>query len=330
MATLPKAPKPVPVAPTAEEWHAMSEPARLRLLLEVIDALSDPAITMSEGRPHKKAKSRAADKLGLYFGSIGKVVYVAEEMAVLYPGEPGFTPDIMAVLDVPEPEDDQRMAWVVVEEKKGLDLVIEILHRGDRKKDLEDNVARYARLGIPEYFVYDRLRQRVVGYRLPALGAGKYQPIIPQFGRYHSQVLGLDLAVEHGQLRIFHGMAELFGSDELIGRLKGMVEDLEFRADQTAAQIEQAQAQIEQAQAQAEQAQAQAEQAQAQVEAAAAGVRATLLALLEARGLPCADDVRARVLGCADLPVLQRWLLRGATARSAEEALAGEDSTATR
>jgi hypothetical protein len=73
MATLPKppvpAPKTVPVAPTAEAWQAMSEPARLRLLLEVIDALSDPAITMSEGRPHKKAKSRAADKLGLYFGS---------------------------------------------------------------------------------------------------------------------------------------------------------------------------------------------------------------------------------------------------------------------
>jgi Uma2 family endonuclease len=321
MATFPKppvpAPKTVPVAPTAEAWQAMSEPARLRLLLEVIDALSDPAITMSEGRPHKKAKSRAADKLGLYFGSIGKVVYLAEEMAVLYPGEPAFTPDIPAVLDVPEPEDDPRMAWVVMDEKKGLDLVIEVLHHGDRKKDLEDNVARYARLGIPEYFVYDRLRQRVVGYRLPVSGGGKYQPIIPQFGRYHSQVLELDLAVEHGQLRIFHGMAELFGSDELIGRLKGMVEDLESRADQAAAQVEQAQAQ-------AEQAQAQAEQAQAQVEAAVAGVRSTLLALLEARGLPCTDDVRARVLGCVDLPVLERWLLRAVTARSAEEVIAGE------
>lgn len=298
MATYPKrpAPKAVPVTPTAEVWGAMSESARQRLVLEVLDALSDPAIAMSEGRPHKKAKSRAADKLGLYFSSIGKVVYLAEEMAVMYPGEPAFTPDILAVLDVPTPEDDERMAWVVVEEKRGLDLVIEVLHRGDRKKDLEDNVVRYARLGIPEYFVYDRLRQRVVGHRLPEAGADRYQPIIPQFGRYHSQVLGLDLAVEHGQLRIFHGMAELFGSEELIGRLKGMVEDLAARADQSTAQVE----------------------------AAVAGVRATLFALLEARGLPCADDVRARVAGCAELPVLQRWLLRAATASSAEEAIAGE------
>jgi Uma2 family endonuclease len=272
----------------------MSEPARMRFVLEVIDALSDPAIAMSEGRQHRKAKSRATDKLGLYFSSIGKVVYLAEEMAVIYPGEPVFTPDILAALDVPEPEDDPRMAWVVAEEKKGLDLVIEVLHRGDRKKDLEDNVARYARLGIPEYFVYDRLRQRVVGYRLPEPGAGKYEPIIPQFGRYHSQVLGLDLAVEHGQLRIFHGMSELFGSDELIGRLKGMVEDLSTRADQAAAQIEEG----------------------------VAGARATLLAVLEARGLPCPDDVRTQILACAELPVLHRWLLRAATARSAEEAIA--------
>jgi hypothetical protein len=250
------------------------------------------------------------DTLGLHFGSIGRVIYLAEEMAVLNPGEDVFVPDILAVTDVPQPDDDPRMAWVVVEEGKGLDLVIEVLHHGDRKKDLEENVERYAGLGIPEYFVYDRLHQRVRGFRLPASGAGRYQPIIPQFGRYSSQVLGLDLAVEHGRLFFFYGMAELFGSADLIGRLKGMVEDLEIRADQ--------------AQVQASRAQEQAARAEAQVERAFAGTRRVLLDLLEARGIPCPDDARTRMLACADLPLLQRWLLRAAKANSVEEVLAEE------
>lgn len=269
----------------------MSPAERERLLVEILDALSDPQNAMAEGRRHKKAKDRAIDKLGLHFGSIGRVIYLAEELAVLYPGEETFVPDILAVLDVPQPEDDPRLAWVVTEEGRGLDLVIEVLHHGDRKKDLEDNVERYARLGIPEYFVYDRLRQRVIGHRLSAPGAGRYQPIVPQFGRYDSQVLGLDLAVEHGELRFFHGMAEVFGSADLIVRLKGMVEDLQTKADQ----------------------------AQAQAEQALAGMRQTLFALLEARGLPCPPDVRARVLACSDLPALQAWLLRAATASSLAE-----------
>ncbi|WP_437947803.1 Uma2 family endonuclease [Sorangium sp. So ce296] len=62
---------------------------------------------------------------------------------------------------------------------------------------------RYARLGIPEYFVYDRLRQQVHGYRLPAPDAPRYQRIVPQMGRYSSAVLGLDLAVSGGKLQFF-------------------------------------------------------------------------------------------------------------------------------
>ncbi len=43
-----------------------------------------------------------------------------------------------------------------------------------------DNVERYARLGIPEYFVYDRKRQDLRGYRLPSPEARRYQRIVPQ------------------------------------------------------------------------------------------------------------------------------------------------------
>ena len=285
----------IPIGPTIEAWRAMTPAERERFLVRVLDALSGPHRAMTEGRPHKKAKARAVDMLGLHFKAMGRVVYPAEEMAVVYPGEEAFSPDVLAVLDVPQPEDDERMAWVVADEGKGLDLVLEVLHHGDRNKDLVENVERYARLGIPEYFVYDRARQQIHGYRLPGAGAKQYQRIVPQSGRFRSTVLGLDLAIQGGTLRLFQGMAELFGSTDLIGRLTGMVEELEAKADEAAVKAEQA----------------------------ISGLRGGGLAALEARGIACPDDVRARLLGCDDPATLQRWLLRAMTAGSAAEALAG-------
>lgn len=276
-----------PVGPSVEQWRAMTPAEREAFLLRVIDSLSDVSIVMSEGRPHKRAKSRAADMLGLHFKQMGRVVYVAEEMAVVYPGEPAFTPDVLAVLDVPQPDDDPRMAWVVADEGKGLDFVLEVLDRGNRRKDVVENVERYARVGIPEYFLYDRANQRILGHRLPGPGATRYERILPQGGRYSSTVLGLDLAIQGGTLRFFQGMAELFGSEDLIGRLTGMVESLETKADQ-----------------------------------AVAALRAGVLAALEARGIACPEDLRERVAGCEDPLTLQRWLLRALTSGTAAEALA--------
>ena len=293
----------LPIGPTEAEWRAMTPAERERFLVNVNEALSDPQNTMGEGRPHKKAKTRALDLLGLHFRAMGRVVYLAEEMSVVYPGEPVFTPDLLAVVGVEEPEDDERMAWVVLDEKRGLDLVIEVLHMGDRDKDLVANVERYARLGIPEYFVYDRGRQQIFGYRLTAAGSTRYQRIVPQSGRYSSTVLGLDLALQGGKLRFFQGMAELFGTSDLIGRLTGMMDELEAKAEQAAAEAEQATAKAEQATAKAEQ--------------AVAAMRATIVALLEARGIACPDDARALLLSCDDLPTLQRWLVRATTADSA-------------
>jgi Uma2 family endonuclease len=202
----------VPVGPTEEEWRAMTADERERFIQQVNDALSDPRVAMSEGRPHATAKDRFVDLVGLHFKAMGRTIYLAEELSVVYPGEEAFAPDILAVLDVAPPEEDLRMSWVVAEEGKGLDLVVEVLHSGDRKKDLVDNPIRYARLGIPEYFVYDRGRQEIHGYRLPAAGARRYERIVPQAGRLASAVLGLDLAIEGGYLKLFQGMAELFGS----------------------------------------------------------------------------------------------------------------------
>jgi hypothetical protein len=194
-------------------------------------------------------------------------------------------------LDVEQPENDERLAWVVAEEGKGLDLVIEVLHQGNRTKDLVDNVEHYAHLGIPEDFVYDRARQQIHGYRLPASDAKRYQRIVPQLGHYRSNVLGLDLAIICDNLRFLAGEATLPVSADLIERLQGMTENL-------AAKVEQAETQAEHI------------------------ARDALLAILDVRGLPCSEQARARIDACTDPSTLRGWMLRAKTAASIEEILA--------
>jgi Uma2 family endonuclease len=279
----------------------MTPAERLRLQVEINDALSAPAGLMSEGRPHKKAKSSAIDALGLHFKTIGRTVYLAEEMAVLYPSDKPFSPDVLAVLDVEQPEDDERMAWVVIDEGKGPDFVLEVLHRGDRDKDLVENVELYGRLCIPEYFVYDRARQQIHGFRLNAPGSARYQRIVPQLGHYRSGVLGLDLAIIDDNLRFLSGEATLPVSADLIGRLQGMMENLEAKAEQARANADQA---------------------------LAGGLREGLLAILDVRGIPCPDEARARVESCAEPSTLRRWLSRAKTVGSVEEVFSDAAPTA--
>jgi len=300
-------PQPVPVTPSEERWREMSQAERERFVESVNSALSDPIIAMSEGRPHKKAKSRAIDMLGLHFRAMGRHIYLAEELAVLYPGTAGFTPDVMAVLDVEEPEDDQRSAWVVADEGKGLDWVLEVLWAGNRKKDLEDNVERYASLGIPEYFIYDQKQQRIVGYRLPE-GAKRYQPILAQGGLYRSNVLGIDLAVVGRSLRFYQGTAELYDTKHLIERLEGILQSLEERADE---------------------AQRERDQAQRVNEKLISTTRQNIVALLGARGVSCSDAFRARIDACSDADFLGEWFTRALHATSEDDVFGTNGTGAT-
>jgi len=287
----PASPVPIPVAPTVEVWRKMTTAEKLDFQLQAIDALNAAAEVMGEGRPHKKAKSRTMDALSLHFKATGRIVYLAEEMSVLYPGVETFTPDILAVLDVEEPEDDERMSWVVADEGRGLDLVIEVLYKGKRDKDLVENVERYARLGIPEYFLYDRWKHKLLGYRLPGPGATRYERLMPQFGRYHSRVLGLDMQVVGTELRFLAGEAELPGSAKLIDRLHDMVLNVSTKLEQAEARIEQVQAEVANARTDA-------------MDARARGV----LAVLQARGFDVSDAVRARIVAERDVQRLDQWL----------------------
>lgn len=54
----------------------------------------------------------------------------------------------------------------------------------------------------------------------------------------------------------------------------------------------------------------------------AEGRAESILALMLARGLPVSEPVKTRVLGCKDVSLLERWLVRAATATSDTEVVA--------
>ena len=226
-----------PRAPSREEWARMSEVERARVVEELPGEVTWDEMAMPEGDLHSQAKMGALQALKGYFSRQRRRVYVGSELPVYYPAERRFAPDLVVVLDA---ETHPRSKWVVLHEGKGLDWVLEVHVGGDRKKDAEYDVKRYARLGIPEYFIYDRARQRLYGYRLPTPEAREYVPIAPEGGRYGSEVLGLELQVEEGRLRFWAGSALLLEYEELIDRMQEMMVGLQQRADEEARQLEEA------------------------------------------------------------------------------------------
>lgn len=215
-----------PRAPPSDIWQAMSAEERRAVIEALPSELPHSEANPPEGDFHFHAKTNVREVLDGYFSRIGRRVYLACEMATYYPGERMFSPDVLAVLDV---ETHARERWMVEQEGRGLDFALEVLVSGNARKDLRDNVERYARLAIPEYFVFDRARLRLFGHRLSTSRARTYEPIVPQGGRYRSQVLGLELHIEGARLRFSTANAALPDSRELVQTLERMVGDVEER-----------------------------------------------------------------------------------------------------
>jgi len=242
MLPLRKSPAGFPMAPTQEEWDALDDKERAEIVASLPGEVTDAEMAPPEGDRHFNAKRRALDTLRGFFRKQGRRVYLAAELPVYYPNAPRFAPDLLAVLDT---EDIERDKWVVSTEGRGLDWVMEVHVGGDRKKDAETNVARYAQHGIREYFLYDRARGRLLAYRLASPDARSYTAIVPQRGLYTSEVLGLDVEVESDRLRFYAGTALLLESEELIARLERMLDDVQRRVEEEAARRERAEAEVE-------------------------------------------------------------------------------------
>ncbi len=259
-----------PRAPSEAQWAKLSEAERQRVANELPSEF--PRSEPPEGDLHRIPKEQALDALGEHFRRIRRRLYLSSELPVYYPQERVFAPDVIAVLDV---EPHERDRWLVSAEGKGIDLAIEVVVSGDRRKDFEHNVERYARLRIQEYFVFAPKEGRLRGYRLASdAGASPaaYQPILPQAGRWASLVLGLDLTVEQGKIRFFSGSAPLEQSVEIIGRLGGMLDRATQRQEELVLELEQerqrAQSEAQRAQSEAQRAQSEAQRAQSEAQRA--------------------------------------------------------------
>jgi Uma2 family endonuclease len=215
-----------------------------------------------EGDRHFEAYANARETLDRWYRERGKSVYISGNLPVYYPGERMFSPDVIAVLDV---EPHARESWIVSREGHGLDFALEVIVSGRRRKDLRDNVQRYATLGITEYFVFDRSRMTLHAYRLTVDGA--YSRLMPQSGRYASNVLGLDLSLDGDKLRFSIGDSPLLYHGELINKLGALVNDAEQRANELEIALEEEQKLREEEQKLREEEQKLREVAEAEVQA---------------------------------------------------------------
>ncbi|MBS1251314.1 MAG: hypothetical protein MAG451_00346 [Anaerolineales bacterium] len=121
---------------------------------------------------------------------IGELEAEAAGRGALPPEKRAFRgPDFFAVLDVPRRE---RKSWVIWEEGKGPDVVIELLSsstaavdKGKKKRIYQD------RMRVPEYFWYGPFSAEWAGF---GLANGVYEPREPdEAGRLISRKLGLAL-----------------------------------------------------------------------------------------------------------------------------------------
>lgn len=258
-----------PYSPTQAEWDAMSSRERSRYLDSIPGDPPPVDVAPPEGMAHWSLTRSVYDTLHHHFRLRPRKVFLACNLRVLYPGEPDFAPVLMAVFDMEKNEQEraQLNAWMVVQEGKGLDLALEIHVRGNKRKDVSTNVERYARLGIREYFVLDWPTRRLLGWRLDAT-KGAYRALVPQLGRFDSEVLDLQLGLVERRLRFFSGATQLVDGDGLVDRLEAMVTSLYETMERESLELEAERAKAEEEKARAEEEKARAEEEKARAEAA--------------------------------------------------------------
>ena len=295
--------------PDAETWARLTE-AEQDEVCEAIEAVFDEyRELMAEGVPHSKRKMGVAGDLDAHYRRQGRGVLLANELAVLYPGEAAIVPDVLAVMDTDPDYEPQR--WIVSREGRGVDVVVEVRNLGNKHKDLVENVADYARVRIPEYFSYDCRRDTLRGWRLPDASAQVYVPIVPQGGYLRSAVLGLDLAVVQHRLRFFTSDSMVPTERELVTRLQRIVDERQGERDEAARERDEAAR--ERDEAARERDDARGTLARAQI-----SLSRSLLRLCEARGLALSPAQSARVNSEHDVATLSAWVERAVSADAPE------------
>lgn len=158
---------------------------------------------MAETDTHRRYMLDVLDALDEYYRD-DPWTYVTGNIFLYYPDETGklhaVSPDIFVVHGV---EKKDRRIYNMKVENKAPDVVIELSSLSTQMEDLGNKRFLYARLGVKEYFLFDPFGEAINpllrGFRL---ADGEYVPIVGT--RLLSQVLGLELRLEEGKLRLYN------------------------------------------------------------------------------------------------------------------------------
>lgn len=162
---------------------------------------------MAETPLHRKNMTDLIQELETFFKEDAEV-YVSGNMFVYYvPGDRlrHVSPDVFAVRGIPKETIPARRRYLVWEEGKSPEVVIELTSESTREEDIDDKFDIYQdKLRVKEYFLFDPyaeyLDPQLQGYRLRK---GQYVRIRSVKGRLPSQVLGLHLEADGEQLRLY-------------------------------------------------------------------------------------------------------------------------------
>lgn len=173
------------------------------------DSYQEEYLPESDGKPmaetdvHRDLMIALLHALKEYFREAPQV-YVSGNIFIYYLDENGerqsVSPDIFVVFGV---EKKDRRIYKLEEEGKAPQVVIELTSSSTKAEDLVLKHYIYANLGVQEYFLFDpygeTIRPALRGFRLEG---GEYEPMTGI--SLYSEVLGLELRVEEGQLRLYN------------------------------------------------------------------------------------------------------------------------------
>jgi len=131
-------------------------------------------------------------------------IYVTGNIFFYYLDEAGerqsVSPDVFVVRGV---EKKTRRIYKMEDEGKAPDVIFELTSPKTKMEDLGNKKYIYTKLGVHEYFLFDpygeTLQPPLRGFRLEG---NDYAPMVG--ARLSSEVLGLDLRVEEGKLRLYN------------------------------------------------------------------------------------------------------------------------------
>lgn len=219
-------------------------------------------------------------------------VFVGGDMLLYYeraaaPGEAGksVAPDTFVAFGVPRKGMGERPSYLLWEERKVPDFVLEVASRSTYRADRGDKRRLYERLGVREYWLYDPvgdyLAPRLQGFRL---AAGRYAPIaVSERGdgilAGRSEVLSLEVRLYPGDRFRYHDpvagqdLLSLDETEEARQAAEAARENVETRLEEAEDHLQRAQDRLQEAEVHLQQAQDRLQEEQATRQALEAQLR---------------------------------------------------------